>query len=283
MTGWEVRPGNPKVVHHLVLFPVDAATMQAAHDAGVVGSPQDCGIIPPTQLLGAWAPGQGPSQTPEGVGFPMPARGGVAVQIHYHPGGVVNDPDATAIDLRLQSTRTAMTYELGGWGNAHGAPQLQPGPNDPSDGTPQFIIPANVAGHTETMRFTVNNPDPTARTPLWSTQPHMHYIGTRLEVRIHRANPLPDEPVDECLVNSAWNFDWQRNYAYDTPIDDLPTVQAGDEIELRCTYDNTVDNPFVLRSMMEQGLTQPVDVHLGSTTYDEMCIGLFGRIVDSTP
>jgi mono/diheme cytochrome c family protein len=278
MTGWEVRPGNPKVVHHLVLMPVDAATLQAAHDAGVVGTAIDCGLVPTTIVLGAWAPGQGPTETPDGLSFPMPSRSGVVVQIHYHPGGDVNEPDATAIDFELQTTRTEHTYSLIGWGNAHGAPQLQPGPNDPTDGTVKFEIPANVAGHTETMHFTVGGDDPTVRTPLWSTQPHMHYIGTRLEVRVHRNDPLPGEPVDECLVNSTWNFDWQRSYAYDVAIDDLPTVQPGDQIEIRCTYDNTLDNPFVVRWMMEQGLTAPDVVNLGSTTYDEMCIAMFGGI-----
>ncbi|MEZ4470103.1 MAG: hypothetical protein R3F60_04700 [bacterium] len=84
---------------------------------------------------------------------------------------------------------------------------------------------------------------------------------------------IPEQPADECLLQTpAWDFSWQRFYAYDAPIDQLPFVQAGDVFEWRCTYDNSMDNPFVREALRQQGLDAPHDVSLGEETLDEMCL-----------
>ena len=43
--------------------------------------------------------------------------------------------------------------------------------------------------------------------------------------------------------------------------------------------DNTRPNPFVQRALQEQNLDQPIPVHLGEQTLDEMCIALFAVVV----
>jgi hypothetical protein len=109
----------------------------------------------------------------------------------------------------------------------------------------------------------------------------MHYIGVDLEVRITRATPAAGEPAEECLIKVPhWSFDWQRTYLYDAPVAELPTVGDGDEVTIRCLYDNTLENPFVQRALREQGLEMPVDVYLGEQTLDEMCLTAFGVILD---
>ena len=45
----------------------------------------------------------------------------------------------------------------------------------------------------------------------------------------------------------------QRLYDIDAPIDELPFVQGGDIITMRCTYDNTLDNPFLVEALSQQG------------------------------
>jgi hypothetical protein len=47
---------------------------------------------------------------------------------------------------------------------------------------------------------------------------------------------------------------------------------------MRCTYDNTLENPGVVRALGDAGETDPVDVYLGETTLDEMCLGVFGIV-----
>ena len=74
------------------------------------------------------------------------------------------------------------------------------------------------------------------------------------------------------LQTPDWNFAWQRAYLYDVKIEDLPPFLPGDVLKMRCTYDNTMANPYVQRALKDQGLTSPVDVKLGESTLDEMCL-----------
>lgn len=277
LTGWDVVPGNRAVVHHVVITTLPPEFLDAARNADVVGKPLDCAVIPMTDVIGAWTPGQGPTETPPDVAARIPANTGILMQLHYHPAGHVNDPDATAVHLRMTETPSSKFYAFGGWGNARTPPHLQPDPTD-IDGVVKFRIPAGAPEHVETMRFPIGGDGP--RVPMFVMQPHQHYVGTRAELRIHRANPPAGEPADECLINSDWNFDWQRTYQYDVPVSELPTVGPGDEVEIKCTYNNSLANPFVQRALSENGLSAPIDVFIGEQTIDEMCLGLVGMIVD---
>ncbi len=288
LTGMEVLPGNPKVVHHVVVFGVVPSLAEQARNAGIVGKPyENCtGVVndpqtgaPLTYVIGAWTPGSGPLDTGD-LGLPVPAGGAFLLQMHYHPGGAPsNEPDATTLNVRLADTAPPHPYALGGFGNAATAPVLLPGPDD-SGGVPEFRIPAGAAAHSETMRFTMpGTPGSGARSRLLFAYPHMHYIGVGLQVRVERAAPLPGEPAEECLVNvPRWDFDWQRHYQYDAPIEELPAIAAGDTVEIRCTYDNSLANPFVRRMLDEMGLQEPVEVTLGEQSHDEMCLGVFGVV-----
>ena len=101
----------------------------------------------------------------------------------------------------------------------------------------------------------------------------MHYLGQDMKTTIIQANPAPGEPAEECLIQTPqWDFTWQRYYTYDAPLEELPEVRSGDVISLRCTYDNTLSNPFLKRALVEQHLSAPVDVRLGEATLDEMCV-----------
>jgi hypothetical protein len=97
-----------------------------------------------------------------------------------------------------------------------------------------------------------------------------------MRIGITRAAP-GSEPADECLLQTPnWDFNWQRGYLYDVPIEQAPSARAGDIINLRCTYDNSLNNSFVVEALEHQGLTEPRDVLLGEATLDEMCLGVFG-------
>jgi hypothetical protein len=278
LTGWHVRPGNPAVVHHAVVSTLPAALMDDARSAIGVGNSFPCSAaagVPGSFIVGAWAPG-GQAYDSGSTGIRIGAGDGIIVQIHYHPGGETAEPDATTLDLRLQTTRPEAEYALRAFGNVHGAPGLQPGPYDPPTG-PKFEIPPGVADGMETMWMTLPPGSPTLK--VMTAFPHMHYVGVGLSAWVERAAPRAGEPTRECLVNiNRWSFDWQRQYGIDAPIDQLPVVRAGDRIELRCKYDNTLGNPYVQRALAEQNLDAPQLVHLGEQTLDEMCISLFAVI-----
>ena len=104
---------------------------------------------------------------------------------------------------------------------------------------------------------------------------HMHWRGTDMRIRLGRAAPRVEEPTVDCLLDTPrYDFDWQRLYRYVAPVESLPTVRAGDQLELRCVYDNSTDNPRVRSALTAQGLDHAVDVSLGESTNDEMCTAL---------
>ncbi len=269
LTGVQVIPGNEKVVHHALIFAIDRddATALAGDDGlydcfGGIGSDD-------LSLVGAWAPGAVPSAVPENSGMPIETDQVFVMQIHYHPGGEAAEPDATAIDLRWIDEEPEMEAVLALIGNAGDADDgLLPGPND--DNGVEFRIPAGAVGHTEEMTFTLQSARADYRVFLAGT--HMHYVGTDMAIWLEEEGKSP-----ECLVQTpAWDFNWQRGYAYDAPLEELPQLNKGDTLRLRCTFDNSLDNPGVREALADQGLSEPSDVYLGEETLDEMCLGIFG-------
>jgi hypothetical protein len=107
---------------------------------------------------------------------------------------------------------------------------------------------------------------------MWGVGTHMHYVGRDMKIDIEHA-----DGQKECLVQTPeWDFSWQRFYAYDAPLSAVPTLRPGDVVNMRCTYDNSMGNPFVRTALQQVGMDVPMDVHLGETTLDEMCLGVFG-------
>jgi hypothetical protein len=278
LTGLQVEAGNEAVVHHVLAFAdPDRASEKLVGSDGTY----DCFGGPgfnDTALLGAWAPGAFPFQAPDTTGIPVAAGSLIVMQIHYHPAGEVADPDVTSLEVRWADAPPARDAVLALLGNASSRGEgLVRGPDD-STMQPEFVIPANVAGHTETIELDVEEGD--GPYDVFAAGTHMHYIGTDMLVEVDHAFPTADEPATECMVQTPhWDFNWQRAYRYDAPLDSLPQVREGDTIRLRCTYDNTMDNPGTRAALADAGLDAPIDVYLGESTLDEMCLGVFGVVL----
>jgi hypothetical protein len=277
LVGLQVNPGNDDVVHHVLVFSTeadDAAEVDdLARDEGSFG----CGAGDPLpvggELIAAWAPGAQPMRTPAGTGAIVEAGSRIVAQIHYHPTGAATDPDETTFDLMWSQETGVRRSFLTLLGNEGSSPELQPGPND--EGDPEFVIPAGATGHTETIIYEDLD---TGGTPLriFAAGTHMHWVGRDMKIVLRHA-----DGTEECLVHTpAWDFNWQRWYDYDGTMNELPLVVPGETLILRCTYDNTLDNPFVREALEEQGLTEPVDVRLGDETLDEMCLAVLGLTVE---
>lgn len=278
LTGLQVVPGNPEVVHHVLVY-ADAGRKSAGL-AGADGA-YDCfgssklGLG--GALLGAWAPGAFPFEAPEGTGITLQAGTLIVMQVHYHPVGQVAAPDTTTLQLRIADAPPGRVAMLALIGNATSALEgLQEGPDD-RGAQAEFRIPSNAPDHVESIHYPT---PPLGQLQIFSAGAHMHYVGTDMLIEVEHASPEGDEPRTECLVQTPrWDFDWQRVYAYDTPLDEVPVLRGGDTLRLRCTYDNTLSNPGVRAALEDAGLTEPVDVFLGEETIDEMCLGLFGLVL----
>ena len=181
---------------------------------------------------------------------------------------------ASTVDLRWIDEEPEMKATLALIGNSSSEEEgLLPGPDDVNG--VEFRIPAGATNHTEEMTYTVQRAN--ADYGIFLSGTHMHYVGTDMGIWVERAEPDEGEPASECLVETPnWDFNWQRGYVYDAPVEELPRLNKGDTLRLKCTYDNSLDNPGVRQALEDAGLTEPKDVVLGEETLDEMCLGVFG-------
>src|SRR5262249_31374034 len=85
----EYRPGNRRVVHHMLGF-VDTSGEARKKDAADPGPGYSCFSGPEVEIhgdVGGWAPGSEPSHLPEGIGRSLPKGADVILQLHYHASG----------------------------------------------------------------------------------------------------------------------------------------------------------------------------------------------------
>src|SRR5262249_3703303 len=103
----DFRPGNPKVVHH-ILGAIDTTGRARMIDkadagpgyktfAGFGTLPRGLPFLPSARLSG-WAPGKAARWLPNGVGRYIPAGSDILLQIHYHKSGQA-EVDRTEVAL----------------------------------------------------------------------------------------------------------------------------------------------------------------------------------------
>jgi hypothetical protein len=181
--------------------------------------------------------------------------------MHYHASVTEPQVDAgTGLALRWSTTEPEYIASF----------QLLGAPGAGTSTTGEFRIPAGEQDHQEILEFQLPE---IAGVPLkvWSITNHMHKVGVDMKTSIIR------DGEEICMVQTPnWDFDWQRAYAYDAPLDQLFAAQGGDIVRVRCTYDNSLENPSVVKALSEVGLEEPQDVFLGETTLDEMCLAGVG-------
>lgn len=281
MEAFQVVPSNQKIAHH-VLAGIDptGASAALADDDGVYPCFGGFGDVPGAQFIGGWVPGAAPTEYPEHSALRVPAGARFLLQMHYHRTDT-EEFDQTGLAVRWSDelpVREAMVDLIG---NAAGANEdgsgLQPGDNDPSSG-PAFFIPAGEADHTEKMYTSIFDHRLRER-QVFLVANHMHYIGTEMRVWVEPGDAAPAESGDACLLHTpAWDFDWQLFYGYDVAADAAPVIYPGDDFWMECLYNNSMDNPGVVKVLAESGLTDPIDIGLGEGSLDEMCIALLGTV-----
>ncbi|MEZ4382963.1 MAG: hypothetical protein R3A79_16675 [Nannocystaceae bacterium] len=263
LTGLQVNPGDPAVVHHVVLFSDpngDSAAL--AQDEGSYPCFGGAGVQD-SSVLYAWAPGGNPLELPTDAGIPLQPGERVVMQVHYHPTGAATT-DKTSLTVRWTDAKPAREALMAIIGGVHIAQT-----NSKSWDDPPFLIPAGAENHVETWRETLNVPPADIR--IWSIFPHMHLVGASMEVT------LEHDGAEACLAPLPhWDFDWQRTYVYDAPFSELPRVQNGDVLKVRCTYNNSLSNQGLAKALAEEGIGAPIDMQVGEDTLDEMCVAIVG-------
>ena len=120
LTGSNVLPGNPKVVHHVILFRVRPGQIAEAEakDAespeegwtcfGGTGLRGDVSRIDDAPWLAAWAPGGDETKTRDGYGVRLAAGSRIVMQVHYNllKGAA---PDSSSTQLRWMKSSRELT------------------------------------------------------------------------------------------------------------------------------------------------------------------------------
>ena len=261
ITGYEVTPGNPEIIHHVLAFLVDPsaktelsgepnltnAQLMARLDAespdregwpcfGMAGDGVGVNAVPVV-----WAPGQGPVELPVKSGVPLTPSDKIVIQIHYnlHDASLVGQSDQTSIKLRLaDEVERVGLFVL----------------NDPFLDTLGNATPAQLAPGKASVKYNWSQkladfglaevPD----VQLNGIMPHMHQLGRKYQLQVSTASG------NACAADvQNWDFHWQRMYFYDKPR----TLDASTVFKVTCDFDTT-------------SVTEPVLPGWG--TSNEMCL-----------
>ncbi len=240
VTGAEVHPGNARIVHHVIVYePTDqnAVDTVMAADAAEPGPGYTCfgGAGTDNALpVVLWAPGGGAVRAPAGTGLEIDGTRPLVVQVHYNLlGARPGDTDHSTVDVEIADSAI-----------------------------PGFFLPIadlglvapprmSAATHSYDMEFGQAwlGDFGVASAHVYSIGPHMHTLGTDIQVDVLNADGSSD-----CLVHiPRWDFNWQLGYEYQRPIPITDTTR----MRITCTWNTS---------------SRDTPVTWGEGTQDEMCL-----------
>ena len=244
----EMRPGNPKVVHHgrVIVRPPTSTWMAKAvpGEAYEEGSDGMGGAKEGTDLLGKYNPGLGSqSFDVEGSAKFIPKGSDLVFNLHYTSIGT-EATDRSKVGLVFAKNPPKNRYWM-------------------SPGTPaafNLAIPAGANNQEVVSEVTVGIDG----AKLVYIQPHMHLRGKDYEIRV--TYPSGES---ETVFKGIWNFDWQVGYQLAKPL----LVPKGTRILAVAHYDNSVNNKF--------NPDPTKTIWWGDQNWDEMQSGFLGLVVDA--
>ncbi len=289
LTGTSVQPGNPDVVHHVILFrvPPDQVANAEQHDASTQGDGWTCfgnaGLGGAAELdnapwLGAWAPGGRETVFRKGLGVPLDKGSRIVMQVHYNL-LIADTPDVSATQLRLAPRSADITavetvllpaaVELPCRAGHTDSPlcdraaaledvknRFGDGPGSTAD-LLHLLCGEEASKPGEVQSCTRNISKPTT---VIGVAGHMHLLGRSIQIEVNPGTPeartILDVPV--------WDFDNQGA----TPIKPLK-LDAFDQVKVTCRHVQW------LRDKLPAFEGQPDRyVVWGEGSTDEMCLGI---------
>jgi hypothetical protein len=288
ITGFNILPGNPDVVHHVILFRVPPAQLERVRtlDAAEDGEGWTCfggvGVDQGTRLddapwLGAWAPGGTESVTSAGFGTRMTEGSQIVMQVHYNLLAGTS-PDTSATQLRTMPADAGLTPLQ---------TMLLPAPVElpcrpDHDDSPLCDREASIvdvktrfgaeAGSTNDLLYFLCGGRPVASETTSCTQTisrpttiravagHMHLLGREIKIEVNPGTPRARTVLDI----PTWDFDNQKS----RPIEPVH-LNPFDTVKVTCRHVQW------LRDRLPSFEGQPDRyVVWGEGTTDEMCLGI---------
>jgi hypothetical protein len=243
----EMRPGNPKVVHHAKLWVIppgstwmrDALPGKAYEGRETGRNDQADG----NDIVGKFNPGLG-AQTfdIDGSAKMIPKGSDFVFELHYTAAGQPTT-DRSKVGLVLSQDKPKTRYYL-------------------TPGTPaalNLVIPPGESNVEVVAESTVG-----VDAKLTYIQPHMHLRAKDYELRL--TYPTGETQV---VFKGKWDFDWQLGYDLKEPI----VMPKGTKILTIVHYDNSPNNKFN---------PDPTKTILwGPQNWDEMQSSFLGFLIDS--
>lgn len=238
LQGIEAMAGEPRVVHHLLVFidnvggaaRLDAATPEPGYpcDMDGVGVPYD-------GLAAGHAPGTPPTIFEEGSGRIVKAGASIVMQLHYFNRSEETLPDASSAGLHFARVPVKHSLRI----------------------TPVSAFRLNIPAG-DPYAENVARWKPGRDILIGGIMPHMHFIGKDMTINIDYA----DGSTETILSVPRFDFNWQIAYDFAQP----KLVPKGATVRVVGHHDNSAENP-------RNPSNPPVDVTFGESTGQEMMIG----------
>ncbi len=273
----EARPGNRKIVHHILALVIPPGGMDfgkmsreelsdffnkemknspfyrdgylsrlkpetAVNDDGCndkMPGDGDSG-----EFITGYAPGHNADIWEPGVAKKIPAGSALLLQIHYSKVTGSEQKDRSMVGLVFAKEPPKKEMLKKGISNIY------------------FKIPANTERHKATACWS-----PKEDISIYSLMPHMHYRGAAMEFRAL----YPDGKTETLLNVPNYSFAWQTNYNLKAP----KFIPKGTRIQVTSHFDNSAKNKF--------NPDPSNSVRWGDPTYDEMLIGYIDYIAERKP
>lgn len=235
----EVRPGERKVVHHILVFvreagktaprPAFTAVVPPPPSAAANGQSQN-EVRGPGTLLATTAPGTNAMTCQPGTALRIPAGATLIFQVHYTANGTAAK-DQSSVGMIFAKEPPQKEIRNSAFVNA------------------TFTIPAGTADKEvdSAIRFDED-------VHIWALFPHTHLRGKSWSYKL----VYPDGHSQDVLSVPKYDFNWQTYYVFTTPL----AVPKGSRLEATAHYDNSAANKW------NPDATK--DVHWGEQTWQEM-------------
>ncbi|MCP3979206.1 MAG: tetratricopeptide repeat protein [bacterium] len=236
----ELRPGNPKRVHHAVMRvdPTFSSRRRAEREAGMgFGSMNMGDAEAPGGHVVSWTPGMYPYAGADDIAWKLERGADIVLQLHMLPSG------------KPEPIRPSIGFHFAGEPPSKQLWTLMLRARD-------IDIPAGEANYLRTDQYVL----PTD-VDIVSVYPHAHYLGRDIQGYA----TLPDGTRRWLVRIKDWNFDWQDQYRYVEPV----RLPAGSTVHMHYVYDNSAENPRNPTHPPERvvGGTQSTD-EMGSLTFE---------------
>jgi hypothetical protein len=272
----EARPGNRKIVHHIIAFVVPAGSpnlsrmpkemRDKAVEMSLKSTPfyrdgflirmkenqpvyNDGSEVPANlrpfnnvdDFLTAYAPGSNYGIWKPGTAKRIPAGAILRLQVHYSKVAGKVEKDRSMVGLVFAKEPPSSLMRTRAVANVF------------------FQVPPRADNHRVTAAWT-----PKSDITIYSLMPHMHYRGKAMEIKVS----YPDGRTEALLNVPGYSFAWQTAYEPKSLI----RVPAGSKIVVTGYFDNSAKNKF--------NPDPTKTVRHGEPTYDEMMMGFMDYVVE---